>query len=144
MKIGPAVICMRLAIVCASFFVWRPSATLNAGTLVPTYGTYFGGSGNESATAVVTDTAGNVIIVGTTTSSSLPGTASAFQQNHAIGFPNNIDVFIAKFDPSGKHLIWATFLGGNTDDTLKKVLYARIAPNALSFIYPRAGEMHLP
>ncbi|MGA2216192.1 MAG: SBBP repeat-containing protein, partial [Bryobacteraceae bacterium] len=60
---------------------------------------------------------GNVIIVGTTSSQTLPGTANAFQPTKATGFPDNLDVFIAKFDATGRKLLWATFLGGNSDDT---------------------------
>jgi hypothetical protein len=72
-----------------------------AGTPVPTYGTYFGGSG-ENAIAVAVSPAGEIVIAGTTTSQFLPGTAVAFQSTHAAGFPNNTDVFIAKFDSSAK------------------------------------------
>ena len=34
----------------------------------------------------------------------------------AVGFPNNQNVYIAKFNPTGKVLLWATFLGGDQDD----------------------------
>jgi uncharacterized protein (TIGR03437 family) len=100
----------------AGFLTWLATAALCAGTPALTYGTYFGGTGDQSATAIATDSAGNVIIVGTTTSASLPGTTNAFQSTHATGFPNNTDVFIAKFDSSGEHLQWTTFLGGDSDD----------------------------
>jgi len=92
-------------------------ATLYAGTLVPTYGTYFGGTGDiNSAIAVAVDPSGNVIVAGCTTSQTLPGTANAFQPSKATGFPDNRDVFIAKFDPTGTSLLWASFLGGDGDD----------------------------
>jgi uncharacterized protein (TIGR03437 family) len=86
-----------------------------AGTPVPTYGTYFGGSG-ENAIAVAVSPAGEIVIAGTTTSQFLPGTAVAFQSTHAAGFPNNTDVFIAKFDSTGQTLLWSTFLGGDDLD----------------------------
>jgi hypothetical protein len=31
--------------------------------------------------------------------------------------PGTTDVFIAKFDPTGRNLLWTTFLGGNDSDT---------------------------
>src|SRR5579862_6017968 len=87
------------------------------GSPVPTYGTYFGGGGdNNAAVAVAVDPQGNVIVAGHTTSQTLPGTTNAFQSVRATGFPDNEDVFIAKFNPSGTTLLWATFLGGNGDD----------------------------
>jgi len=85
---------------------------------VPTYGTYFGGAGDTNvAVAVAVDPSGNVIVAGYTTSQTLPGTSSAFQPTKATGFPDNRDVFVAKFDPTGRTLIWATFLGADDDDT---------------------------
>jgi len=56
-------------LILASFY----SSHLHAGTLVPTYGTYFGGTGQETGIVIVTDSAGDVIIAGTTISQSLPG-----------------------------------------------------------------------
>jgi uncharacterized protein (TIGR03437 family) len=100
-----------------STLVWLATAALNAGTPVLTYGTYFSGTGDTNlAVAVVVDGSGNVIITGYTTSQTLPGTANAFQPTRATGFPSNLDVFVAKFDPSGRSLLWATFLGGDGDD----------------------------
>ena len=100
-----------------SILVCIAAAALNAGTPVPTYGTYFGGTGDTNAlVAVAVDSQGNVIVAGYTTSQTLPGTANAFQPTKATGFPDNRDIFIAKFDPSGQTLLWATFLGGPGDD----------------------------
>jgi uncharacterized protein (TIGR03437 family) len=94
------------------------SPSMFCGTLVPTYGTYFGGTGDANvAVAVAIDASGNVIVVGFTTSQTLPGTANAFQPMKAAGFPDNRDVFVAKFDPTGTILLWATFLGGDNNDT---------------------------
>lgn len=67
--------------------------------------------------AQAVDAAGNIVIVGTTTSSSLPVSAQSFQAAHAPGFPGNKDIFIAKFGAIGRQLLWSTFLGGDSDDT---------------------------
>lgn len=83
----------------AALVIWPGVAA--AGTPVPTYGTYFGGTADINvAVAVAVGPSGEVVIAGYTTSQSLPGTAHAFQPLKATGFPNNRDVFIAKFDPS--------------------------------------------
>jgi uncharacterized protein (TIGR03437 family) len=101
----------------SSILVCFSALALSAGTPVATYGTYFGGSGDtNAAVAVAVDPTGNVIVAGYTTSQTLPGTAKAFQPTKATGFPDNRDVFIAKFDPLGQTLLWATFLGGAGDD----------------------------
>ena len=106
---------IRLTFIAALFAVWPALAT--AGTPVPTYGTYFGGTGDtNAAVAVAADPSGNVVLAGYTTSQTLPGTAQVFQPVKATGFPNNRDVFIAKFDPTGATLLWATFLGGDDLD----------------------------
>lgn len=92
-------------------------SSLVEATPVPTYGTFFNGpSGVTTAIAVATDNTGNVIMVGSTTSPQLPGTADTFQPSKAAGFPDNEDAFIAKFDPTGETLLWASFLGGDGND----------------------------
>ena len=99
-------------------WAWLSSSSAFA-ALVPTYGTYFGGTGDSNiavAVAVAVDPQGNVIVAGYTTSQTLPGTANAFQPTKAPGFPDNQNVFIAKFDPTGRTLLWTTFLGGDTLD----------------------------
>jgi hypothetical protein len=100
-----------------------------AGTPVPTYGTYFGGSG-EAALAVAVSPSGEIIVAGTTTSQSIPGSAKGLQPTHAVGFPNNPDVFIAKFDSTGRTLLWSTFLGGDDVDQP-----AAVAVDAAGSIY---------
>jgi hypothetical protein len=86
-------------------------------TPVVTHGTYFGGSGDfNRSSAVAVAPSGEVVIAGTTNSQTLPGTERAFQRTKATGFANNRDIFIAKFDSTGRTLIWATFLGGDADD----------------------------
>ena len=112
---GPGTTALIRLTVTALFGLWPLLAP--ASTPVPTYGTYFGGTGDTNvAVAVAVDPSGNVIMAGYTTSQTLPGTANAFQSTKASGFPNNLDVFIAKFNPSGTTLLWATFLGGDGDD----------------------------
>jgi uncharacterized protein (TIGR03437 family) len=108
---------MRWAIPLFSI-LWLASATVSAGTLVPIYGTYFGGTGDiNAAVAVALDSFGNLIVAGTTTSQTLPGTANAFQPTKAVGLPDNQDVFVSKFDATGRKLLLTTFLGGDSDDT---------------------------
>jgi len=81
----------------------------------------FGGSGQDYASAVASDSAGNTYIAGLTYSPDLPVTPGAFQTamggNYTLANPSSIqsDAFVAKFSPAGA-LLWATFLGGSGDD----------------------------
>jgi uncharacterized protein (TIGR03437 family) len=73
------------------------------------YATYFGGSGKDTASAIALDSSGDIYLVGTTTSSDLPGTRNTFQPTKA----GSQNVFVAKLDPTGTRLLWASYLGGN-------------------------------
>src|SRR5579864_6967888 len=70
-----------------------------------------GGSGQDYATAVTSDTQGNVYVVGLTYSPDFPVTPGASQTT----FGGTSDAFIAKVGPDGKK-IWSTYLGGILDD----------------------------
>jgi uncharacterized protein (TIGR03437 family) len=105
----------RIWVVAALFALLPLLAT--ASTPVATYGTYFGGTGGATGVAVAVDPSGNVVVAGSTSSQTLPGTANALQPTKAAGFPYNSNLFIAKFDPTGRTLLWATFLGGDGNDT---------------------------
>ena len=87
-----------------------------AGTAV-LFTTYFGGRFNEGGNAVALDAAGNIYVAGTTNSDDLPVTAGAYQPKFAGGFGANDtsitgDAFVAKFNPAGDTLLYATYLGG--------------------------------
>jgi uncharacterized protein (TIGR03437 family) len=88
-----------------------------AGALI--YLTYLGGSGDDAASAVAVDGAGNAYVVGLTTSQNFP-TANPVQPNFGgqggRGFIRTGDAFAAKLNPSGNKLIYSTYLGGNQDD----------------------------
>ena len=73
--------------------------------------------------AIAVDSSGDAYIAGFTSDPNFPATASAFQPHLAYTgsqanplFAPPSDAFIAKLNPSGTALVWATFLGGaNTD-----------------------------
>ncbi len=85
------------------------------------YATYLGGSGNDGGRGIGIDSAGNVYIVGNTTSANLP-TVSAAQGNYGGMSANfmNGDAFVAKFSPAGA-LVYLTYLGGSADDAATAV-----------------------
>jgi len=73
------------------------------------WGTYFGGNGNDEGSAIVVDSSRNVYVTGFTNSSKGIATASAFK---LVGDSDFGDAFIAKFNPAGTGLTWATYYGG--------------------------------
>ncbi|MCE7745733.1 MAG: hypothetical protein GPJ52_11435 [Candidatus Heimdallarchaeota archaeon] len=78
------------------------------------FATYFGGSGEEWAANVAVNSAGEIAVVGTTTSTDLP-LQSAYQGTHNGGEFYLTDIFLAKFSSSGS-LLFSTYLGGTEDD----------------------------
>jgi hypothetical protein len=80
------------------------------------YGTYLGGSGNDSANAVAVDPAGNAYVVGGTTSTDFP-TDNALQPQSAGGE----DAFVARINAAGTALDYSTYLGGSGDDSASGV-----------------------
>ncbi|MFC5865373.1 chitobiase/beta-hexosaminidase C-terminal domain-containing protein [Acidicapsa dinghuensis] len=108
-----------LADVGSNGFVTKLNSTLSS--LV--YSTYLGGSGNangpsgnnngDAALGIALDSANNAYVYGLTSSQDFPVTAGVLQSSNkafASGAPN---YFIAKVNPSGSDLVYATYLGGS-------------------------------
>lgn len=72
------------------------------------YPSYMGGSGDESAYAVATDSTGAIYIAGFTTSSDLP-VVNPLQRYYAAGTG---DLFVAKLKPNGSGFAYLTYIGG--------------------------------
>ena len=90
-------------------------AKVNSAGTGMVYVTYLGpgisGLGSTSAAdfvyAIAADGAGNAYISGTTLDPAFPATAGAFQTTLSP-----LSSFVAKLNPSGNAMVWATFLGG--------------------------------
>lgn len=85
-----------------AYIVW-----FNNGNGQRTYGTYFGGTGNDSGNGIVSDANGVEYCVGLTTSTSAIATPGSFLPT---GTGN--DGFLLKMDASGG-LVWSTYLPGS-------------------------------
>jgi hypothetical protein len=78
------------------------------------YATYLGGTRVDQANAIARDTAGNLYVTGQTNSTDFPTTTGAYKQ----GMPSESfgTAFVMKLDPSGKRLLYSTYLGGRRYD----------------------------
>jgi PKD repeat protein len=76
------------------------------------YGTYLGGSGNDSGNGITLDNSGNIYITGYTGAASFPITSGAYDTT----YNNNTDIFVSKLNTSGTTLLYSTFLGGSGTD----------------------------
>jgi Tol biopolymer transport system component len=71
------------------------------------YSTFLGGPGDEDAYGIAIDAPGNAYVTGTATSG-FPTTPGAYKPTLAVGS----DAFIAKLNPTGSGLVYATYFGG--------------------------------
>ncbi len=73
-----------------------------------TFATFLGGSDFDQVYAMAVDAAGNIFLAGQTASTNFPLRSG--------GTAGNRDVFVAKLDPTGNHLLYSTVLGGAQTD----------------------------
>ncbi len=72
------------------------------------YGTYFGGTGADSASAVAVDGAGNAYLTGYTNNAGLVGTL--------LGLSGGEDVFVTKLSADLSTALYTTYLGGSGNE----------------------------
>ncbi len=77
------------------------------------YAGFIGGSGNEQANNVALDDARNLYVVGVTSSPDFPATAGSFGRSFGGG---DSDAFVAKVNPAGTGLVYASYIGGTGQD----------------------------
>jgi len=81
------------------------------------YSTYFGGNGGDTGLSIKVGKDGSVYLAGETLSTQFPpAQITAPFQSQFHGGSVTGDAFVAKFDNTGSHLLYLTYLGGSTDD----------------------------
>jgi len=85
------------------------------------YSTFLGGGSTELGKAITVDSAGNIFVVGATSSSNFPTTSGAFDTSYNPPAPQGeSDVFFALLRPDGggtEDLLYGTYLGGGADES---------------------------
>jgi uncharacterized protein (TIGR03437 family) len=100
---------------------------LNAAGNALAYSTYLGGRGTDRCYAITTDAAGNAYVTGRTSSPNFPVSENAPQTNFRGGDPQlnmagspigvaGADAFVAKLNPAGSAIVFATFIGGSGNE----------------------------
>lgn len=75
------------------------------------YSTFLGGSGQETATGIAVDSAGNAFISGATTSDNFP----VYRPTQSVKRGQQ-DAFVAQVNAAGSAMLFSTYLGGMGDD----------------------------
>lgn len=88
--------------------------------------TYLGGSGDDFGGGIAVGADGAIYLAGWTNSLDFPVSDGAFDDAIEQPEPPEIgrDAFVAKLDPTGQQLVWATYLGGS--GTEFEVVYAAV------------------
>jgi len=89
---------------------------INAAGTALVYSTYLGGSGDDVAYGLAVDALGNAYVAGSTDSGNFP-TPAGLQRYVAGG----TDAFVAKVQPDGAALLYATVLGGELNDEARGI-----------------------
>ncbi|MBK7382650.1 MAG: gliding motility-associated C-terminal domain-containing protein [Flavobacteriales bacterium] len=103
------------------------------------WSTYLGGNGDEMPHSMIVDDNDQLIVLGTTGSTTFPTTPGAFDGSFTGGtatapaglglsYPNGSDMIVARLSADGSALIGSTYLGGGLNDGLN-------AAPALKFNY---------
>jgi hypothetical protein len=79
------------------------------------YASFLGGTSRDLGTGIAVDGRGNAYLTGWTqsTAATFPDTSGVFQSENAGG---GTDAFVAKVNPTGSALVYASFLGGREYD----------------------------
>jgi hypothetical protein len=77
------------------------------------FSTYLGGSGHDMGNAIDLDNAGNVYIIGQTSSMDFPTTSGVYDRSYGGG---TYDIFVSKLSRDGRMLLYSTYIGGSSED----------------------------
>lgn len=91
------------------------------------YGTFVGGQRAEVPSSMIVNSAGNLIIMGSTGSNNFPVSATAFDTSfnggaartlHTLEYPQGADIYVTMLNATGTGMLASTYIGGNGNDGL--------------------------
>jgi hypothetical protein len=91
---------------------WAFVTKLNSAGSALLYSTYVGGSNFDRVRTIAVDATGSAYVTGTTESTDFPTSPGAFDTTYNGG----IDTYVMQLNASGSALVYATYLGGISDD----------------------------
>ena len=89
---------------------FNPTAATGAASRL--YATYLGGGSDDHPHSMVVDPAGNLVILGSSSSADFPTTDRAYDRS----FNGDDDIVVSRLNPLGTQLLASTFLGGSGSD----------------------------
>lgn len=129
-------VALTLALVASASFSARAFAAIPfEPPPVTLYSSFLGGSGEDNVGGMHVDATG-IWIGGNTTSTDLP-TPNGEQPNHAGSF----DAYVAKLDPTGTQLLFATYFGGSGEDVQRDLV---VDANGDAYLLGETDSTDLP
>jgi hypothetical protein len=105
-------------------------AELSADGTTLQYGTYLGGTGQDSDGSMVFDTAGDIWLTGSSNATNYPVTSDALQaQNTSGGF----NFTLTELSSDASTILYSTYLGGTADN----------GANGINMAFDGSGDIHL-
>ncbi len=101
------------------------------------WSSYLGGDRGENGLQVARDAGGGLYVAGSTSSPDFPVTAGAYDTT----INSFDDAFVAKIDPLGSTIVWATFLGGSRSEDVRGLA---VGPDGDVYVCGRTTSSDLP
>ncbi|MGD1096612.1 MAG: SBBP repeat-containing protein [Bryobacteraceae bacterium] len=107
--------------------------------------TYFGGSGSDNPSSIAVDGAGNIDLVGSTSSLDLPATQGTMQPSAIVPPWNNFSPagFVAQFAPDGISLKWASYVMSADLQPIDKAMGANFDVGVSALGVGPAGDIYI-